>query len=180
MALRFNINGLTNELLAYLEIEINFAFQNWEDEVRNGMKNGDLANGAEVEAELKRQGKKLIGYLKANPAALADSYGTGSLMLESNPLFSEYYKVDPNWNKARPGKPIYGRPRGSYINIFGKQVSTWGTAEDVNLEEIGIVEPSPPSLSIENANRWLYQTYLPRAYKLAVKQVDFGKYLIQK
>ena len=76
----------------------------------------------------------------------------------------------------RTGKTIVGRPRGSYINIFGEQVSTWGNAAGVKLEGY-VVEPSPPSKAIEIANQWLFQTYLPNAYKNAVSSINFSKYL---
>lgn len=179
MGLRLDVDKLTKELLNKLEEELKYAFSVWEDEVYSKRGENDFKDYVEVEAEVKKNSNKIIAYLRANPAALADSYGTGSLMLESNPVFAEYYKKDPHWNKARKGKEIVGRPRGSYINIFGEQVSTWGNLEGVNLEGLGDIEPSPPSKAIELANHWLFQTYIPNAYKNVVNSIDFGKYLIE-
>lgn len=181
MGLRLDVDKLTKELLNKLEEELKYAFSVWEDEVYSKRGENDFKDYVEVEAEVKKNSNKIIAYLRANPVALADSYGTGSLMLESNPVFSDYYKNTSNkyWNKVRPGKAIAGRPRGSYINIFGEKVSTWGNAAGVNLEEIGVFEPSPPSKAIELATHWLYQTYLPNAYKNAINSINFGKFLIE-
>lgn len=176
MGLRLNTDKLMKELLTKLEIELTQAFSTWESEVYAKRGNNDFFDYVEVEAEVKKKSNEIVAYLRANPAALADSYGTGSLMLESNPIFSEYYKKDKNWNPMRTSKTIVGRPRGSYINIFGEQVSTWGNAAGVKLEGY-VVEPSPPSKAIEIANQWLFQTYLPNAYKNAVNSINFSKYL---
>lgn len=176
MGLRLNTDKLMKELLTKLEIELTQAFSIWESEVYAKRGNNDFFDYVEVEAEVKKKSNEIVAYLRANPAALADSYGTGSLMLESNPIFSKYYKKDKNWNPMRTGKTIVGRPRGSYINIFGEQVSTWGNAAGVKLEGY-VVEPSPPSKAIEIANQWLFQTYLPNAYENAVNSINFSKYL---
>ena len=190
MPLRFNISGLTNEILHNLEIELDAALDAWKSEAYNKRGNSDVSFKAKFDTELKRKTKGFIAYLKANPAALADSYGTGSLMIESNPLFEDYFKKDKNWNKARTGKVIVGRPRGSYINIFGEQVSTWGSLEGINLEtlaKMGVFDDSEdfdfelisPSKAIDIATDALLATYLPNAYKNAIKSTNFGEYLIE-
>ena len=94
MGLRLNTDKLMKELLTKLEIELTQAFSTWESEVYAKRGNNDFFDYVEVEAEVKKKSNEIVAYLRANPAALADSYGTGSLMLESNPIFSEYYKKD--------------------------------------------------------------------------------------
>ena len=76
----------------------------------------------------------------------------------------------------RTDKNIVSRPRGSYINIYGEQDSNWSNAAWEKIEGY-VVEPSPPSKAIEIANQWLFQTYLPNAYKNAVSSINFSKYL---
>lgn len=182
MALKFDINGLTNEILINLEKELQWVFETWENEVYSKLKYS-FADEAVIESELKKESKIIIAYLKANIYALADSYGTGSLMLDDNPGFQEYRNSD-RWNKARKGKTIVGRPRGTYKDAFGNTKKSLGTMEGIPIEGMkkwngDIIEPLSPSYALQDAEKFLYSTYLPRAYKLAVKNTNFAKYLIE-
>lgn len=185
MGLRLDIKGLTNEILNKLEDELNWAFEAWETEVYSKMKTAEFADNAEVEAELHKESNRIIAYLKANTYVIADSYGTGSLMLDNIPGFQEYRNSD-RWNPARTGKAIVGRPEGTYTDAFGKKRKSEGSMEGLNIEGMemlhgkGIIEPSSPSYALQDAEKFLYGTYLPRAYKLAIQNVNFSKYLIEK
>lgn len=185
MGLRLDINGLINEILNKLETELRWAFEAWETEVYQKLKTPEFADNAEVEAKLHRESNTIIAYLKANPVAIADSYGTGSLMLDNIPGFQEYRNDKNRWNSARTGKTIVGRPKGEYTDIFGNKRSSRGSMEGLDVEGLELwngdkIEPVSPSYALQDAEKFLYATYLPRAYKLAIQNVNFSKYLIEK
>ena len=124
------------------------------------------------------------GNVSLNTYVLADSYGTGSLMLDNNPGLAEYKKSD-KWNPERKGKAIVGRREGEYINLFGRARTTKGTFKGKKIENMSFgtkyhIAPTHPSYALQMAEQWLYKTYLPNAYKLAVKNINFSKYLIQR
>lgn len=186
MALHFDVDGLINELLDKLQNELKWAFKAWENEVYNHT--GEIATSrgeikGEVDNELTKQAGKIIAYLKANTYILADAYGTGSLMLDDNPGLDDY-KRSNKWNPERTGKAIVGRKAGDYEGLFGKAHSS-GTMKGENIEYLQVgtgyqIKPIKPSKSIQIANQWLYNTYLPRAYENAVKAVNFAKFLKEK
>lgn len=185
MALRFDMNGLTNEILNKLEEQLDYAFIAWKTEVLDGLKHPfyGMDIRPEVEYEIKKQGKIIIGYLKANTYVLADSYGTGSLMLDNNPGLAAY-RSSGRWNPARSGKTIVGRKSGTYTDVFGRKRTTRGTFEGKNIENKSFgtsyhIAPTHPSYAVQMAEQWLYKTYLPNAYKLAVRNINFAKYLIE-
>lgn len=179
--LRFNMEGLTNEILNALENELQWVFQAWENEVISKMKFQFFQVNADVDFELKRQSKAIIAYLKANTYVLADSYGTGSLMLEDNPGFQAYKST---WHKDRKSKEITGRDAGEYTDLFGRKRTSSGYLKGINIEGIEMmngykIEPVSPSYAIQDAEKFLYGTYLPRAFSNAIKQINFSKYLIE-
>lgn len=145
---------------------------------------------AYIASSMKREANKIIGYLSANTYVLAESYGTGSFMLDDNPGLAEY-KKSKLWNPTRKGKTIVGRPKGAYTNLFGQGRTTSGVFEGKNIEGKRVytrkkeserdyyISPTRPSYAIQLANNWLWKTYLPNAYKLAIKNINFGKYLIE-
>ena len=122
MALKFNMNGLTNEILNKLEEQLDYALVAWRTEVLSNLKHPFYGVDSRPEAEyaIERGSKKIVAYLKANTYVLADSYGTGSLMLDNNPGLDEY-KRSSSWNPERKGKTIVGRKKGNYIDVFGRR-----------------------------------------------------------
>lgn len=188
MGLRLDVNGLINEILNQLEIELRDAFKMWEHEVISKMRNNEFKTNAEFEVEIKKETNIIMCFLRANPVVIADSYGTGSLMLNDIPNFAEYRNDRNRWNPARKGKPITGRPEGEYTDIFGNKKYSKGYLEGINLEGKELVagsgykitiEPTAPSYALQMAQQWLYKTYLPNAYKLAIRNVNFSRYLIE-
>lgn len=143
-----------------------------------------------VASSMKRETDRIIGYLIANTYVLAESYGTGSFMLDNNPGLAEY-KKSGYWNRARKGKAIAGRPAGRYTNLFNQERTTSGAFEGDNIEGKRVytrkkeserdyyISPTKPSYAIQLANNWLWKTYLPKAYELAIKKINFAKYLIE-
>jgi hypothetical protein len=189
MALRFNINGLTNEILEKLEEQLNYALIAWRTEVLDGLKHPfyGMDEKPYVEYTIEKGSKKIIAYLKANTYVLADSYGTGSLMLDNNPGLAEYKRNRKMWNPARTGKRIVGRPAGNYVDVFGRRRHSKGSLAGKPIENMRFrgkraikdyfIAPTHPSYAIQMAEEWLYRTYLPNAYKLAIQNVNFAKYL---
>ena len=181
--LKFDKQGLANEILEKLEAELPAALTAWKNEVISFMNYNEFKKNAELDYEIEREGKKVIAYLKANTYVLADSYGTGSLMLLDNPGY-QAYKNSEDWNKLRRSNTIAGREKGYYTDIFGRGHHTSGSKAGDPLEGVQVragytINPVAPSRAVEAAMGWLYRTYLPRAYSLAIKKVDFGKYLIE-
>lgn len=188
MALRFDMNGLTNEILNKLEEQLEYAFVAWRTEVLDKLKHPFYGTDArpEVSYFFERESKTIIGYLQANTYVLADSYGTGSLMVLSNPGYEEYRRSD-RWNPERKGKTIVGRRSGSYIDVFGRKRHSEGGLAGYPLEGLHfrgtksrkdyVIQPTAPSYAVQLAEKWLYATYLPRAYKYAIQNINFAKYL---
>lgn len=86
----FDKQALGNELLKKLEKELSWVLQAWEHEVLSKMRYNEFKAKADVDGkEIKKEVNKIVAFLKANTYVLADSYGTGSLMLTSNPRLSK-------------------------------------------------------------------------------------------
>lgn len=191
MGLRLNVKGLTNEILNKLKESMESAFNAWEIEVMSKVRHNYFGKDTnpKVAHKLKIEGNMIIGYLQANTYVLADSYGTGSFMLDNNPGFEEYKRK--NWGTFRHNKAIVGRPAGSYTDIFGRPHTTSGAFESVNIEGKRVytrkkeserdyyISPTHPSYALQLAEQWLYKEYLPKAYENAVKSTNFVKYLIE-
>lgn len=182
------MNGLTNEILEKLEEQLNYALIAWRTEVLDGLKHPfyGMDERPEVEYTIEKGSKKIIAYLKANAYVLADSYGTGSLMLDNNPGLAEYRRSN-SWNPERKGKTIVGRRKGNYVDVFGRRRHSEGSLAGISLENRRFkatkaraeyhIAPTHPSYAVQMAEEWLYRTYLPNAYKLAIRNVNFAKYL---
>lgn len=184
MALRIDKKGLSNAILNKLQKYIEYAFDIWESDVYKGLKHPGFGEGIkpEVGHYFSREGNVLIGYLQANPYVLADSYGTGSLMLDNNPGLAEY-KASARWNPDRNGKKIVGRAMGVYRDTFGRARVTSGKFKGKILEGRNFngyhIAPTHPSYAIQIAEKWLYEIYLPKMYDAAISEINFSQYLIE-
>ena len=180
--LKFDTKGLANELLNNLKLEIQETFENdWEQNVVKFMNYGEFKTQADFKVEVRRYLNSIITYLEANTYVLADSYGTGSLMLLDNPGYRKYRNSDA-WNKRRTSNTIVGREAGEYTDIFGKTHRTSGSKAGDPLEGVTVregykIQPVAPSRALEAAEGYMYRTYLPNAYKLAVQRTNFAKFL---
>ena len=195
MALRFDTKALEKDLLEKLKRNLGYAFDIWESDVYKYLKHPFYGEDIrpEVSYYFQVEGKTLIGFLQANTYVLADSYGTGSLMLSDNPGLAEYKADKKRWNPLRSGKAIVGRPEGSYTDIFGRKHKTTGAFAGKNIEGRKVhssdkikkgrritgyyIAPTHPSYAIQIAEKWLYEKYIPKMYEQAVKEIDFAKYL---
>ena len=99
MALQFDKKNLLKDLLNNLQDELKSALSSWKKEVEDNMRYDEFRNNAEIDSEIERESNIIIAYLKANTYVLADSYGTGSLMLTNNPGYQEYRRSD-RWNQC--------------------------------------------------------------------------------
>ena len=196
MALRFDTQALTNDLLEKLKKNIGYAFDIWESDVYKNLKHPFYGEDIRpyVSHYFQIEGKTLIGFLQANTYVLADSYGTGSLMLDNNPGLAAY-KASNSWNDMRTGKAIVGRKAGSYVDIFGRKHTTSGAFAGKNIEGRKVnssnktknkrritgyyIAPTHPSYALQIAEKWLYEVYIPKMYKQTIKEMNFAKYLKQ-
>lgn len=191
MALRLNVNGLINEFLNIFERELESALDSWENEVKSKLKHPfySNSNNAKVSHEIKREAKGLVAYLKANTYVLADSYGTGSNMLDINPGLAAYRNNKKLWNPERTGKAIVGRKEGPYTDLFGRPRKTSGAFKGVNIEGKRVsnnvngndyyISATHPSYAIQLAEQYLYKQWIPLAYKRAINNLNFAKFLIE-
>ena len=182
--LKFDKQGLANEILMKLEIELQSALTAWKNEVIGFMGYNEFKKNANLDYEIQEEGQKIIAYLKANTYVLADSYGTGSLMLLDNPGYQEYRNDPKRWNPLRTSNTIVGRELGEYDDIFGRHHRTSGSKAGYPLEGVTVregftINPVAPSRAIEAGLGMLYRQHLPKAYELAIKKIDIGKYLIE-
>lgn len=188
MALRLNVNGLINEFLNIFEKELESALNSWENEVKSKIRHNFFSKNGKVSHEIKREAKGFVAYLKANTYVLADSYGTGSNMLDINPGLAEY-RNSKIWNPARKGKTIVGRPEGTYTDLFGRVRKTSGVFKGVNIEGKRVsnntnkndyyISATHPSYAIQLAEQYLYKQWIPLAYKRTINRLDFAKFLIE-
>ena len=195
MALSFDYKRLMKDYERFLISELDIAFKAWEIEVKNGLRSNfsnSVTGGklhkiprAWVNSYIQHTTKSIKGFLEANTVVIADSFGTGSLMLEDNPALEEYRKSE-YWHKDRKRNYITGREAGSYTDFFGRPRTTKGTfkgkvLEGMRMEKSNtIIKPIPPSYALQNAEKTLFRTYIPRALKNALRKINFGNYLKEK
>lgn len=194
MSLKFDSQGAYNEFIKLLEQELDGLFDIWKSDVLSKMLNSYYQKNAKASVEMHydETKKSIITIFKANANVLADSFGTGSLMLDDNPIVKEYLS-GPKGNKegqinpARKGKTIVGRPAGTYKDIFGNVRTTKGTYKGINIENLNIkkehrqkpfIYPTSPSNVIRDADKYLY-SHLQDAYQRAVRRLNFSKFLIE-
>lgn len=78
-----------------------------------------------------------------------------------------------------------GRKSGTYTDVFGREHNTSGIYKGKSLEGRYVrggfkIEPVSPSYTLQISEQWLYKTYLPRAYRNAIKGLNFSKFLKEK
>lgn len=181
--LRFNYKLASEEFIDKLINNLKDALESWKNEVENNIDYRIFKKNATARYTIKKEMKEIVAILKANTYTLADSYGTGSLMDTDNPGLAAY-KASDNWNRNRIGNAIYGRET-DYTDLFNRPRKTSGIYKDTNLEGFEVrkgfkIQPVSPSYAIKTANHWLYEQYLPNAYKLTVNSMKWEKYFYYK
>ena len=180
--LRIDINKFSKSFLEIFKTELYSCLENWKQDVYKNMKDHPsfLKAGAKVDYLIRKEANSVIAFLKANNHVLASSYGTGSLMLEDNPGLAAYRGNPSLWNQDRQGNAIYGRRKGeSYKDFFsGKPKTSKGKFEDTNIEDRVML--ISPTYALQDAKRYLYTIYIPRAYKNTMKKINFSSFLIEE
>ena len=191
MALKFNVGEMMSDFRRCMYVLFEQALDDWEADVKKYM-NPELVSEykAEIKANIQVNVNKIMVYLEANPGALAENFGTGSLIDTSNPYFDEYFSNKGSEkgqvNKERNGLAIVGRPKGTYIDIFGNQHTVEkGTLAGKPIEGFYIgngntITPTKPSHAIQQATRFFYYTYTPIIIKSAVKMLRLSKYITEE
>jgi hypothetical protein len=202
MALSFDYKKIMKDYERFLMSELDIAFRAWEIEVKSGLRSNfsnSMTGGklhkiprAWVNSYIQYTTKSIKGFLEANTVVIADSFGTGSLMLEDNPALEEYRK-SKFWHKDRKRNYITGRGidsepgnhPGHYTDFFGRHRTTKGTfkgkvLEGMRMKNGFVIKPIPPSHALQNAERSLFRTYIPRALNNALRKINFGNYLKEK
>lgn len=179
MALHFDTQAMVNDFKENLNNALQARLNAWEQNTKKFM-TSEIAEkfDAEVKASSGIISNKVIAYLEANPAALADTFGTGSLIDESNPYFREYFSSGLI-NPLRKDKRIYGRPAGRYINVLdGKPRTSSGKLAGVPMEHIA--KPSNPTHAIQQELEFFYASNVPEAIREAVKKLKLSKYITEE
>lgn len=111
--------------------------------------------------------------------AVMDEWGYGSKSDLSNPALQEYIGGSL-WNPVRGNDmTIRSRPKGTYTNIFGEQVTSNAPTAGFNLEQLGEkYKPMPPSHAIKTAARWMANGRMREAIKQAIEKFNFGRFII--
>lgn len=170
VSLTFDAEGCYQAMIEKLIEVANAIMKDFYNEAIDGLDTASKADSKRIDAVI----NETTGYIDAKcefyANALMQSFGTGSKADTSSRSYWDEYKATQGgkpsyFNPARPGTQIVGRPRGSYIDIFGQQRSTWGSKVGVNLEGTSwkdkktgktvTVEAIAPKYSIQNAEDWL-------------------------
>lgn len=145
-------------------------------DAKRGMRTAEGAESLEL-GEVEMVANVITVSIVGGAWAAMDEWGTGSLMDDSNPALGDYIGSQA-WNPVRLGKTIVSRPnQPGQVNIFGAPVNGHG-AGGVDLEELGIVEPQPPSHAIQTAMRWMKNGRMRNKIRETVASFAFHKYFI--
>lgn len=190
ISLTFDSQGFYNDLMDELLKAMNDLINEFYREATSGL-NGEGKNDTEIipaylsdttehdsYMPLGDVPEYIVAQCKFYANALIQSFGTGSLADTGHDSYWNEYTKSELFNKSRGGKYIAGRPRGSYKNIYGERQSSWGKFEGENIEGLEFsglfkIEATPPSYSIQNAERWIIkngETKIERRIETVIKK----------
>lgn len=130
-------------------------------------------------ADIRDVSNVLIAEIVGNMDTIMSEWGTGSLMDTSNPDLAAYQADSDRWNPERVGNRVYGRKKGdTYINIYGKKVTSTGLYEGVDMEAENFYIPTPPSNAVRNATRWMKNGRLQEIIQSVLATFPYHKYII--
>lgn len=190
ISLTFDAQGFYNDLIDELLKAMNDLINEFYREATSGLNSEGKADTEIIEASISDTTEHsnyiplgdapeyIVAQCKFYADALMQSFGTGSLADTGPNSYWNEYTQSELFNKSRGGKYIAGRPRGSYKNIYGERQSSWGKFEGENIEGFEFsglfkIEPTPPSYSIQNAERWIIkdgETKIERRIKMIINQ----------
>lgn len=179
----FDAQRLADDLIKVLIAETDVCVKQFISEVQRSLTDGkDACIAEKAELVIENGTQHIIGRAKFLADAILDSYGVGSLADTSKDSYWDEWSTHPLFNKSRKGTAIVGRPRGSYIDPWGKQHSTWGGMEGINIEGMTFenedgstvtIEPKSPSYAIQNAEKWIANrsdSWIERRLSVAAKK----------
>lgn len=177
LVLKFDADRLYADLVEHLMTVMDSINQQFFKEATSGLSAEGKADSDIEKAVLENEPdfmasegtKFIIARCKFYAEALMDSFGTGSKADTSSDSYWEDYRETANgnpkyFNPLRTGTTVVGRPRGSYIDIYGKQQSTFGNyaGRSIEIKDAPADEkdsswrfvPKSPSYSIQRAEDW--------------------------
>ena len=176
MSIKFD----TQSMIADLKIQLILTMKQLQEELLNESKQKMLTpEGSEdlTDEQITDIANVISAGISGGAWAAMDEYGTGSLMDRNNPALRDYMNSNL-WNPVRKDFAIRTRPKGEYINIFGERVVSNASVPGVDLEEIGVVTPQPPSRAIQTAMRWMATGRMQQVIKNTLLNFPYFKYLI--
>lgn len=166
-SLKFDADQFYNDLVNHLLTVMDGINQQFFKEATNGLSAKGKADSDIEKAVVEDSsdfdsatGTKFINArCKFYAEAIMESFGTGSKSDTSEKSYWEEYKATANsspafFNPLRTGTTIVGRPRGSYIDIYGNQKSTWGNMAGKPIEFLFEDKIKSPTYSIQHAEDW--------------------------
>ena len=150
--IKINEEALINDLIKHISVFANdLGFRILQD-IRQLLDKDYAKNDNELK-EAEKYTEDTIRVTILNYAkAIMDSFGTGTEMDLNNEYLAEYIGGEL-WNPLRQDAEIVGRPKGTYINIFGDIVNTSG-----RLEGVTINRSSTPSYAIQTVLKRYFET----------------------
>lgn len=180
MNIVFDKEAFAEGLIQAIIAETDNCIKVFVNEVKQGLSEGKDA--IEIEAAEQVGADRITATAKFYADAILESYGTGSKADTGPYSYWDEYARSWDFNELRTGTAIVGRPRGSYVDPWGEQHSTWGQLAGQNLEgrtfidEYGnevTIEPKAPTYAIQNAEKWIVDktnTWIERRLSVAITQ----------
>lgn len=182
--LRFNIDKATDALIDISQEMVQKLSRDVISDIKREMRWREAVSKRKFDTIISKTTQEVIADIGANAYVIADTFGTGSEALTNNPKWQEYMsnKGRDEWqsNPARSGKAIVGRPKGKYIDFFGRARYSSGAFEGKNIENkrvafkinklkwnaqkrYYVIKPIKPSQAVITAMFWYQQSRLPNA-----------------
>lgn len=176
MGIKFDADGCMMALTKALTGAILLLQKEFKDYVvseyaKSGLPEVDLEEGTV---------KEIAGYISAQivggPWSTLAEYGSGSLMDKSNPALSVYMNSSL-WNPARTGYEKVGRPKGKYIDFFGKGRYSSGTREGRSVEDR--YPPTPATHGMTVTAAWMLLEQRPqKVIGDILRSFPWGNYIV--
>lgn len=192
--LRFNLEKATDALIEISQDIVQKLSKDVISDIKREMRWREAISQRKFDAIISKTEQMVIADIGANAYVIADTFGTGSEALTNNPKWQDYManKGRDEWqsNPARSGKTIVGRPKGKYIDFFGRARYSSGAFEGKNIENkrvafkinkvkwkadkrYYVIKPIKPSQAVMTAMFWYEQSRLPNALnKLGTKMQE--------
>lgn len=184
--LRFNADKAIDELIKLSHEAVKSLSKAVVSDIKREMRWREAISQKKFDTIISKTQELVMADIGANAYVIADTFGTGSEALTDNPKWQEYMsnKGSDEWqsNPARKGTSIVGRPKGKYIDFFGRARYSSGAFAGKNLEnkriaykinkakwnakkKYYVIKPIKPSEAVITAMYWYEKSRLPNALK---------------